>query len=77
MRIDVRNSPTVLQRKKVVDLSTGLDIPDIIYADDILGIYGTYKRKNDYSRDVETDNDGNPVIVEHSPGPKAIRIVRK
>lgn len=76
-RLDVRAHPDTLSRRQVVDLTSGAEIPDIAYADDEIGVYAVWKRKNDYSRDIETDANGNPLVVEHSPGRGAIRIVRR
>jgi hypothetical protein len=74
MQIDTRAHPTVLKRLSVVRLDTMLPIGDIAWADDETGNYGTYKRSGPVNG-VETNEAGDPIIIEHSMGRGAIRIV--
>jgi hypothetical protein len=73
VKIDARSDPGVLKRRQVVDLSTGREIADIAWADDEIGAYATFRRSGP-GNEMERDAAGEPVLVEHVPGPGAIRI---
>jgi hypothetical protein len=76
MKFDARADPGVTKRLQVVDLSTGLAIADIAWADDEIGGYATFQRSGPHN-DIERDAAGTPILVEHTPGRGAIRITRR
>jgi hypothetical protein len=45
--IDVREDPSACMNYQVINLRTGREIRDVVYADDIEGYYGQYLRKED------------------------------